>query len=621
MIPVSEYSSIRVKSTVNSGYNAYYKADGTFWSQVEVGTVEKEIAVPIKASYVAFSNSATGMANFEATFVKKIDGKIDILNKGLNDSQCGFLPLGLVRNEFVGSDGKFAISIGYSRTGFVYVGDAIQLIIDTEVASNYNCFYTKDKEFIDTFSLISGENIVAVPRNVAYIALSGGTNAMLTMTVKASKIRQPEYDYTEGNNAYVYPDIRETVYSYDNGLTYAIEDGVITINGTLSQTTFVLDLPEVILDGYHIFNVEVLGGSYTGSAVLMLLPTTDPPYIINLDGHITRLDYFDNETRAVRIYASNNTTFDELKFRIWIVPGLVNHPYDSPHYYVPVPSVIGCRVGDYNAPSYPRIGDGTIYNVFGDKFAVCKDGMLSKMQADSEIKFGLLADLHYGYQDVDHENFYKRIYEKLSEHSIDFSLMLGDIIDAGYFSMSAKYHAQMTQYNNSIQALKCPNYPFSGNHDDDASEFSHHGCVDYGNVRFVYFWADYDGASGGGLVKDSELAWIEQQLSASTASIKILMCHYAVSTDNGFGWYIADATTRENIQTIANSNGVKLFLNGHEHDHNISVGTAGQMTDINLPNGQFAYTVCTIDKNGAFTATVYDSETDSVIKTINVPLI
>lgn len=82
LIPVSGYSSIKVRSSINSGYNAYYKADGTVWSQVFVGTTETDIAVPTEAAYVAFSNTTSGMEDFEASFVSRESAEIE-KNKSL----------------------------------------------------------------------------------------------------------------------------------------------------------------------------------------------------------------------------------------------------------------------------------------------------------------------------------------------------------------------------------------------------------------------------------------------------------------------------------------------------------------------------------------------------------
>lgn len=76
-IPVHEYYSISVKSSVDSGYNAFYDADKAFIRQVAVTTAETDVIIPTNAYYVAFSNTAQGMDDFEATFKTKTDVTIE----------------------------------------------------------------------------------------------------------------------------------------------------------------------------------------------------------------------------------------------------------------------------------------------------------------------------------------------------------------------------------------------------------------------------------------------------------------------------------------------------------------------------------------------------------------
>lgn len=701
-IPVKDIYSITVKTSVNSGYNAFYKADKTLLTTLNVTTTETELLVPKSARYVAFSNTEAGMSAFSATFKDKQVKEIETLNKAATDLEVGNIPFKLVKNEYVDAYGDFANDISYARTGHVFIGTASELTINSQGSSIYNAIYDSNKNFIKTISLSSGSNVVEIPSNAFYIALSNEFDKMMSLTMIKTKEREQYYNYNFVENEYVnpsdgsfptelgwsrtelipinqfkgirvkssvnsnynafykkdktvhsrfnvkttetciaipdgayyvafsntnagmknftvnftdngiysYPDVPRTVYSYDNNFSYSIQDGIISFDGSITGTTFRIDLPNIVLDGYSILNVETVDGDYTGNVFILLLPTTTPAYILSVKGHITRLNHFNNEERGIAIYVPSDTTFSNLKFRVWVTPGLVNEPCNKQ-----MLTAVGLSASEYNVSEYPRIGDSSLYNIFGNSFSACKDGLLSRTNAEDTVKFGLLADLHY----TDHENFYKRIYEKLSEEHVDFCLMLGDIIDSGYFSYPELCSQQMAQFNNSIQYLLAPNFPFCGNHDDDVSAFAHHGTIDFGDIRFIYLWADYDGGTEGGNVKPSELTWVGQQLAQSKAKTNILMCHYSVSTDPGFGYQL-DSDAISAIETLASAYDVKLFLNGHEHDHNVSVGSAGVMTDINLPNGQYAYCICTITNAGAFTATVYDSETDDVLKTINVSL-
>ena len=76
LIPLTNYHSISVKSSVQSGYNAFYKSDKSFRSQVVVTTNKTEIVIPDDCAYIAFSNTNTGMATFEASFKTKDEKQI-----------------------------------------------------------------------------------------------------------------------------------------------------------------------------------------------------------------------------------------------------------------------------------------------------------------------------------------------------------------------------------------------------------------------------------------------------------------------------------------------------------------------------------------------------------------
>ena len=670
-------------------------------------------------------------------------------------------PLNLVKNSYVkNTDGTFATYNGWSRTNYIYVGNAKVISIDSTVQSEYNCFYNGSRQYIRFFVVRSGSNTIYLPDNVEYIALSNtnagmantvvrvietrndadidtldtfindiseniSTNVLqlypkvetskgITLTVTKDTIKlqgtstgtvyfydfcnlsklvgtitfgatvlsgtssltlqipigssvwnnttvtfasapttgqiiigsgvtincefrlwanrgfalldyEPneitkvpvsaleDAEYNSGNMVYKLPDIADTAYRSE--LYYGASDGILHFNGTLTGG-FTLNLPSVVLTGYNTVNIEVIGGSYTGSLYLYL-PTGATAFLTDLSASTQRFEYFDGTEKTVSIYAPSGTTFSNFRFRIWITQGLFNKPYDATGYCLPVQNVVACSAGDYDSPTYARIDDGVLYNVFGNKYSACKNGLLSRTDTDTIAKFALLADLHY----TDSEAFFTRIYKKISStHNVDFCMMLGDVIDSGYYHKPTQYQQQMTQFKNSIKYLGCPNFPFNGNHDDDVNEFAHHGVIDYGIVRFIYFWADYDGTSEGGKVRAPELTWLEQQLSESTAQINILMCHYSISTDEGFSYQL-DADSRSAITALAGTYNVLLYLNGHEHDHNVSVGTAGDMTDINLPNGKYAYCICMIDSNGDFNLVVYKSDDDTVLKTINVSLL
>lgn len=457
------------------------------------------------------------------------------------------------------------------------------------------------------------QNVKQTIREIAFADETIDGNSLVTKSVPVSALDVSEN--VPNTNLLNIPDVYNAIYK---GSTYSIVDNVITINGT-PTSGLAIKLPNMTLTGYNAFNFEVISGSYTGTLMFQLPIATG--WITSLARTTTRIGYFDGTETTMQLYAYANTVFNNFKIRIWVTKGLIPYPFNKPLYVVPSLDTKTVTLAEYNAPEYARIADGFTYNVFGKYSTICKNGMIGRSDRTDLAKFAVLADLHY----TDSEDFYSRIYQQIRKKDVDFCLLLGDILDSGYYSTPALYNGQVTQYKNSMKYIGCPSFPFAGNHDADVREFARHGVIDYGSIRIIYFWADYmttteNPAGHTGDVKPTELDWLEDQLEESTAEINILSCHYPISDDEGFTTYFVDASTISAIETLAQTYNVKLYLNGHQHDHNISVGSAGVLTDINLPNGKYAYSICTIDNSGLFTLKAYDAESDTELKTITVNL-
>ena len=70
-IPVTGYKTIRVKSSVKSGYNIFTDANkNKVGNNFTVQTSYSDVNVPSNAVYVVMSNTAAGMENLEATFTR-----------------------------------------------------------------------------------------------------------------------------------------------------------------------------------------------------------------------------------------------------------------------------------------------------------------------------------------------------------------------------------------------------------------------------------------------------------------------------------------------------------------------------------------------------------------------
>lgn len=645
-IYVGNLSEITINTTVQSEYNYLYGESKTPLRYFVTRAGSNKIVLGANVKYIALSNTAEAMnattISVDATktdsIINGIDSTQEAISKNVSKNVLRFKPKVETSKGITVTVTEDTIHVQGTATGNAYFFDFFN------VADFVGAFTFGVTELSGTgFSM--GDFLIQIPysNNISngqskyfaeapsaqLVAISGKTidttirfwanrgwtlyDYEPSMIPKVPNSALECAEYSDGDIIYKCPDIADTIYRSE--LYYGISDGIITFNGELTGG-FTLNLPSVVLDGYNTVNIEVIDGSYTGNLYLYL-PTGESAFLTSLSANTQRLEYFDGTEKGVAIYALSGDTFSNFRFRLWITKGLSNKPYEAAGYSLPVQDVVACSSEDYNTPSYARIDDGILYNVFGNKYSACKNGMISRINKGSIAKFAVLADLHY----TDSEAFYTRIYKKISDsYGVDFCLMLGDVIDAGYYHKPTLYQQQMTQFKNSIKYLGCPNFPFDGNHDDDVKEFAHHGVIDYGIVRLIYFWADYDGTSEGGKVRPSELTWLEYQLSQSIAKINIIMCHYSISTDSGFVYQL-NADSRTAITALASEYNVLLYLNGHQHDHNVSVGMAGNMTDVNLPDGKYAYCICEIDANGDLSIVVHKSDDDTVLKTINVSLL
>lgn len=645
-IYVGDLSEITIEATVQSEYNFLYGESKTPIRYFVTRVGANKIVLGSDVKYIALSNTTAAMnatvikvdATRTETFVDSIDATQEAITRNVSKNVLRLKPKVETSKGITVTVTEDTIRVQGTATGNAYFFDffnvsdfvgsftfgvtelsgngfrtgafLIQIPYSSNISSGQSKYFSEAPQA--QLIAVSGKTI---DTTIRFWANKGWTlyDYEPSMIYKVPNSALESAEYSDGDIIYKCPDIADTVYRSE--LYYGISDGIITFNGELTGG-FTLNLPSVVLTGYNTVNIEVIEGSYTGNLYLYL-PTGESAFLTSLSASTQRLEYFDGTEKTVAIYAPSGDTFTKFRFRLWITKGLSNKPYNAAGYSLPVQDVVACTSAEYNTPSYARIDDGILYNVFGNKFSACKNGMISRTNTGSIAKFALLADLHY----TDSEAFYTRIYKKISDsYGVDFCLMLGDVIDSGYYHKPTQYQQQMTQFRNSIKYLGCPNYPFNGNHDDDVKEFAHHGVVDYGIIRFVYLWADYDGTSEGGKVRPSELTWLENQLSQSIAKINIIMCHYSISTDSGFNYQL-DADSRTAITALANEYNVLLYLNGHEHDHSVSVGTAGTMTDVNLPNGKYAYCICEIDANGDLSIVVHKSDDDTVLKTINVSLL
>jgi len=216
--------------------------------------------------------------------------------------------------------------------------------------------------------------------------------------------------------------------------------------------------------------------------------------------------------------------------------------------------------------------------------------------------FALASDIHIGYESWLEGELSAMFSTMDLFEDVDFLIEPGDTLDSGYDSTPELQAAQYAQYVAPSAAFTKPIYAYRGNHDVDVDQFLSHGVIEVNGVRLIFFHADYVGLAeppdytNTGDVTAAELAWLETQLQVS-ATHKILVCHWSIVTgDANFPWPITDEHGRLEVLALANTYGVKLYLNGHEHNPILSTGTAGVLTDVNCPtaSGTGCFLICTV---------------------------
>ncbi len=243
------------------------------------------------------------------------------------------------------------------------------------------------------------------------------------------------------------------------------------------------------------------------------------------------------------------------------------------------------------------------------------DGTHIINDAGDEIKFAVFADSHVGQSDTHNKNLQKAVEYVNSDSKIDFTLFLGDNIDDGYFYSGQNISAgQLEQFYELAEKLNRPYYAISGNHDANTTKFEKDMVIKCGDIAIIGFFANYytfdpeDMYTSNGMVSMGMLAWLESVFEQCKDKKIILACHYSIVEGENFYSPIPHAQPvpkrdiemqdfgREKILELAEKYGAELYLNGHEHQPNLPVGTAGTLTDFNIGSlgNQGLYAVVTI---------------------------
>jgi len=417
-----------------------------------------------------------------------------------------------------------------------------------------------------------------------------------------------------------------------NGITYAIESGLITLNGTVTVNTSLEDIvTKLDLEGDYQISMEDINGEYTGTCNLQSMPSCTT--IVGL-GTATLTYEFADDISGLRIYIASGTVFNNYQVRIWLNKGISPKPYKP--YYLNLPLeetdsdnfdvTKNITMKDYNVLPYDKLNDNTQYNITGTEYTItCYNGKLNKTVSSDRgyiAKFAILADMHITEEG---NSNYPDIFNYLNTKDLDFGIILGDTLDSGYYHTYNKLQEQLALFDDYIKDANFIIYPFTGNHDEDVKEFTKNGVIDFNGIRLIYFnsdWTSSDETTMGdtGKVSNDTLTWLETQLQDTSFKQKILMSHFSIVNDNpDFIAPILDENGREKILALAETYGIRLFLNGHEHNNAYPTGIAGVLTDLSCGTTTHKFAICTLTDTKA-TFELYNTEGLSLDETFSIDI-
>lgn len=257
---------------------------------------------------------------------------------------------------------------------------------------------------------------------------------------------------------------------------------------------------------------------------------------------------------------------------------------------------------------------------------------------------GEVADVYTMWKPGNHaavEKTYEFINDDPYCRDCDFALFGGDQINTGYSARPVDMYAEKSNYFRTLDKLDLhrrtigkagdmdftadewtvtgnlgagrkpykvyPRLPQSrviaiqGNHDTGVEEFYRDAAFTAGGVRFITFFADYVGLpptptsrfNSTAKISDRTIAFIETEMrkAKGNSSIRhiVLVSHWAIADKSkDFHHPIIGACkengmnrNRDRLLELCGKYGVRLMINGHEHNGRYPVGQVGGLSDIN----------------------------------------
>ena len=247
--------------------------------------------------------------------LSQLEAKVTDLEKDVDGNEFslfneGKLSAKIVPGEYVvRQTGAFTPYSGWSRTDFVNVRLFASVKITMSVASNYNGFYDKDKNFIGPFALSSGDNILVIPANVDYIVLSNTDAGMQGVVIAINEYSFAEmYKLRDSLSASI--GANGGVVSCGFPIDFVKESYSISRDNTITNSARLIKRIELVA-GSTLY-VRVLAGSGTQSVVIAEIDASNNPVkICVLDQSAESKWYRYFAVSACRVQIQSMTTYTD----------------------------------------------------------------------------------------------------------------------------------------------------------------------------------------------------------------------------------------------------------------------------------------------------------------------
>ncbi len=185
------------------------------------------------------------------------------------------------------------------------------------------------------------------------------------------------------------------------------------------------------------------------------------------------------------------------------------------------------------------------------------------------LSFAVVSDTHLGKGGEGPAKGMAAIVEEINASNAEFTLFLGDLVDAGERS-----ELHYPEWLGLAMRLRKPFYAIPGNHDSVGffrkyirTETDY--VVDVRGFRFVLF-DDADPASHDGVVTPEQMKWLAAQVDdAAAKKLRVFLCAHVASHPNAppdVGWWVRKGQKRlKELLVARGGDTIIAFLSGHFH--------------------------------------------------------